>query len=83
MLKISKSTLLVFLLLLSACQVDYRSDRERNEGVTLTAEQIEIRKSNREARSDFITEGMVKDDDGAKWRRAMIDCWGTLIANCL
>lgn len=55
--------LLIFLLLLSSCTVDYRTDYERNNDLILTEEQIITRKNTQDAIDEFNSEYLKRDMD--------------------
>lgn len=73
----------VFSIGLTACTADYRTDYERNNGIVLTASEVQDRKEMREAREAMQAEWMRRDADEFRLQRAYWDCWNRNIVECL
>jgi|FLMP01.1.fsa_nt_emb hypothetical protein len=66
---------LILLLLLSSCTVDYRTDYERNNDLILTEEQIIARKNTQDAIDEFNSEYLKKDMDERRLQQLFTDCY--------
>ena len=66
---------LILLLLLSSCTVDYRTDYERNNELMLTEEQIIARKNTQDAIDEFNSEYLKKDMDERRLQQLFTDCY--------
>lgn len=66
---------LIILLLLSSCASDYRTDYERNNNLTLTEEQITVRKETQDAIDAFNFKYLKRDMDERRLQQMFTDCY--------
>lgn len=66
---------LIFLLLLSSCASDYRTDYERNNNLIPTEEQLIIRKNTQDAIDAFNSKYLKRDMDERRLQQMFTDCY--------
>ena len=64
---------LVFILFLSSCAMDYRTDYEKNNNIVLSKEVIQIRKAQRKLERD-LKRAKMQDVENRERIQRMVDC---------
>ena len=68
-----KNISLVFMLFLSSCGMDYRTDYEKNHNIVLSKEVVQIRKAQRKLESQ-LERAKMQDVENRARIKEMIDC---------
>ena len=75
--------MLCVLFSLASCTTDYRTDYERNNGVILTQEQIQMREDYNKSMGAIELEGMKASEERWLFEQAMRRCGNQRIVGCL
>ena len=68
-----KNISLVFMLFLSSCAMDYRTDYEKNHNIVLSKEVVQIRKAQRKLESQ-LEKAKMQDVENRERIKRMVDC---------